>query len=99
MWRNGFPKSPEWISSGPTSETYCHSEFYEHNVENMAVEVIGQDRSDKLVALFLKNWAVGMVALSCHMTMDLSCQEMRDACWERLESLGSRMEGRKRCSE
>ena len=28
-------------------------------------------------------------ALSCHMTMDLLCQEMRGACWDSSESLGS----------
>ena len=48
MRRNGCPKSPEWISSGPTSEAYCGFEFYEHNVENMASEVMGQDRSSNV---------------------------------------------------
>ena len=40
-----------------------------------------------MVALFLEDWGLARVALSCHMTMDLLCQEMRDACWE-AESMG-----------
>ena len=31
----------------------------------------------------------GQVALSCHMAMDLFCQEMRDAFWVGSESLDS----------
>ena len=84
MWRNGCPKS-----SGPTSEAYWGFEFSEHNVGGMAIEVIGQDRSSNVVALFLKDWELGRVALSCHMTMDYLCQEMVDACWESSESMSS----------
>ena len=82
MWRNVCPESPEWISSGRTSEASCGLEFYEHNVENTAIEVIGEDRSSNVVALFLKGWELGRVALSCHMTMEHLCQEMRDAFLE-----------------
>ena len=41
-----------------------------------------------MVPLFLKDWELGRVALSCHMTMDLLCQVMRVACWDSSESLG-----------
>ena len=41
--------------------------------ECRAFEVIGQDRSGKVVALFLEDWELGRVALSCHVTMDLLC--------------------------
>ena len=34
-----------------------------------------------MVALFLEDWELGRVALSCHMAMDLLCPEMTDACW------------------
>ena len=34
-----------------------------------------------MVALFLEDWELGRVAFSC--------QEMRDACWDSSESLGS----------
>ena len=77
MWRNGCPKSQEWISSGPTSEAQCAFEFCEHNVENMAADVIGQDRSSNVGALLLKDRELGRVALSCHMTINLLCQESR----------------------
>ena len=61
---------------------------YEHNNECQAVEVIGQDWSSEVAALFLEDWEFGRVA--CHMAMDLLCQEIRDACWDSSESLGSR---------
>ena len=72
-WRNGCPKkalcgaataligqavSPEWISSGPTSEADGGFEFCEHSVGSMAIEVIGQDRSSEVISLFLEDWEV-----------------------------------------
>ena len=89
MWRYGCPKSPEWISPCSASETSVGCEVYEHNNECRATEVIGRDRSSEMVALFLEDWDLGRVALNCHMIMDLLCQEMRVACWESSESLGS----------
>ena len=88
MWRHGCPMSPEWISSCSTSETSCGEE-YGHNNECRAFEVIGQDWSSEVVALFLEDWELGRVALSCHTAVDLLCQEMRDACWVSSESLSS----------
>ena len=79
------PKSPEWISSGPTSEAVHGFEFSELNVENMAVEVVEQDTSSEVISLLLEDWEVGRVALSCHLSVDL-CQEMRDVCQRSSES-------------
>ena len=42
-------------------------------------EVIGQDWSSEVTTLFLKELELGRVAWSCHMAMDLLCQEMRGA--------------------
>ena len=69
-WRNVCPKSPEWISSGPTSEAGCGFEFHGQDVENMAIGGIGQDTSSEVISLFLKDWEVGRV-VSCHLSMDL----------------------------
>ena len=97
-WRYGCPKSPIWesgdekdpkVGSDSASVTSLRYVVYEHNNERRAIEVIGQDLSGDVVALFLEDWEVGRVALSCHVTMDLLCQEMRDAYWDRSESLGS----------
>ena len=88
MWKQGCPKSLEWISSCSTSETSCGEE-YEHDNECQAVEVIRQDLSSDVVALFLEDWELGRVALSCRMNMNFFCQERRDACWDSPESLGS----------
>ena len=81
--------SPEWISSYSASETSLCCEVFEHNNECRAIEVIGQDWSSEVVALFLEDWELGRVALSCHTATDLLFQEVRDACWESSESLGS----------
>ena len=59
--------------------------MYERNNECRATDVIWQDWSNGVVALFLEDWGLGRVASSCHMTMDLLCQEMRDACWDSSE--------------
>ena len=55
------------------------------NSECRAIDASGQDWSSEVVALFLEDWELGRVASSCHMAMDLLCQEMRVSS----ESLGS----------
>ena len=84
MCRRGSPESPEWISSCSASDTSLGCEVYDHNNECRAIEVIGQDWSSEVGELFLEDWELGRVALSCHMM-----EEMRDACWDSSESLGS----------
>ena len=83
----------EWISPGPTSskewagsEDASSLEYYEHNVGNLAVKVVGQHWSSEVNSLFLEDWEIGRVALSCHLSVDLLCQEMRDACGAGSES-------------
>ena len=39
----------------------------------LGCEVIGQDWSSEVAALFLEDWEHGRVALSCHRAMDLLC--------------------------
>ena len=109
MWTYGCPESPVWGSNGVKwagSEDAFSLECYEHNVGNLAVEVVGQNWSSEVIHLFLEDWEVGRVASSCHLSIDLLCKEMRDACWERSKSLGSPRslcsvcwEGRRRCSD
>ena len=65
MGRHGCPKSPGWISSCSTSETSLGCEVYEHNNECQAIEVIGQDWSSEVVALFLEDWELWRVAVGC----------------------------------
>ena len=42
--------------------------YYEHDVDNFAIEVVLQNWSCEVTSLFLVDWEVGQV-----------CQEMRDA--------------------
>ena len=92
MWRYGCPKSPVWSSNGVEwagSKDASSLEYHKHNVGNLTIEVVRQNWSSEVISLFLEDWEVGRVALRCHLSMGLLCQEMRDACWESSESLGS----------
>ena len=48
---------------------------HEHNVDNLAVEVVGQNWSSEVVSLslFLEEWVLGRMALSCHRAIDFPC--------------------------
>ena len=74
---------------GPKVRARRVYEVYEHSNECRALEVTGQDWSSEVVSLFLEDWELARVALSCHMALDLLCQEMRDACQDRSKLLGS----------
>ena len=87
-----LPKNLVWSSGGDHwagSEGTSSLEHYEHNVDNLDLEVVGQNWSSEVVSLFLEDCAVGRVALSSHMAMDLLCQEMRDVCWVTSKSRSS----------
>ena len=81
-WRFGCPKSPDWDSdvvSWTESEGASFFEQYEHNVESLALNIIGQIWSGEEISLFLEDWVLARVALSRHIALDLLCQEMHEA--------------------
>ena len=47
------------------SEDASSVEHYEHNVGNLALEVVGPNWSSEVISFFLEDWEVGRVALSC----------------------------------
>ena len=60
----GCQRSPVWSSNGVEwagSEDTSTLEYYEHNVD------VGQKWSSEVISLFLEDWEVGRVALSCHL--------------------------------
>ena len=63
------------------SEGLSSSDFREHSVESLALHVIGLYWSGEKVSLLLEDWELARVALSCHVALDMSCQEMHDAWW------------------
>ena len=74
MWKYGCPKSSVWSSNGVEwagSEGTSSLVSYEHNVGNLALEVVGQNWSSEVISLCLEDWEVGRVALSCHLSVDL----------------------------
>ena len=99
LWKCGCPKSPAWSDDGfeeERGEDASSVEYYEHNVDNLAIEVVGQHWTSEVISPFLEDWEVRRVALCCHWSMDSLCQERRDVCKESSESLDS---PRSLCSE
>ena len=39
----------------------------------------GQDQSGEKISLFLEDWELARVALSCHIALVMLCQEMHEA--------------------
>ena len=81
-WKFGCPKSPMWESEGEawsedTSVSSCDPR--EDNECNDALHVIGLYGPGDKVSFFLKDWELARVAVSCHMALDMLCQEMHEA--------------------
>ena len=71
-WKCGCPKSPMWQSEGEAwseDKSASSSDSREDNVCNDALHVIGLYGPGDKVSL----------ALSCHMALDMLCQEMHEA--------------------
>ena len=80
-WRYGCRKSPDWdsdVESWTESEGTASSELCEHNVESLALNVTGQNWSGEKICLFLEGWELVRVPLSCHIALDVLCQEMHE---------------------
>ena len=66
-------KSLAWSGDGfegERSEDTSSEEYCEHNVDNLATEVVGQNGSSEVISLFLDDWEIGRVGLSCQLSMD-----------------------------
>ena len=62
MWKYGCPKSPARSDDGleeERGEDTSSVEYYEHNVDDFAIEVVGQNWSSEVISLFLEDWEVG----------------------------------------
>ena len=81
-WRFSCPKSPMWESEGEAwyeDESVSSSVSRANNVCNCALHVIGLYGPGDKVSLFLEDWELARVALSCHIALDILCQEMHEA--------------------
>ena len=85
----GVQKSPDWdgdVDSWTESEGTSSSEECAYNAESLALNVVGQDQSGEKISLFLEDWGLGRVASSCHISLDMLCQEMHkkgEGCGDR----------------
>ena len=78
----GCPKSPMWESEGEAwsdDESVSSRGSREGNVGSGALHVIGLYGPGDKISVFLQDWELAKVALSCHMDMDMLCQEMKGA--------------------
>ena len=53
---------------------------YRRDTETPTTERRSIATGGEKISLFLEDWELARVALSCHMALDLLCQEMREAC-------------------
>ena len=75
------PKSPMWWSEGEAwseDESVSSNCSREGNVGNDALHVIGLYGPGDKISLFLEDWELAKVALSCHVALDMLCQEMHE---------------------
>ena len=80
-WKMGRPRSPMWESEGEArseDESVSSGGSREGNVCNEALHVTGLCGPGDKISHFLKDWELGKVALSCHMALDMLCQEMHE---------------------
>ena len=80
-------KSPKCESEGEAwseDESVSSTASHKGNMCNDALHVIESHGSgDKISLFFLQDWELAKVALSCHMALDMLCQEMHEA-WKML---------------
>ena len=84
--RNGTAKADR----GRTVGGFSSLDFRGHNVESLALNVIGQNWSGEKVRIFLEGWALARVASSCHGALDMLSKV---ACCHSKESLSLTMDG------
>ena len=72
---DGF-QVPELKGGSEASEDEQADSSSGNNLGNGALFVIGLHRSGGAIAHFLQDWEVAKVALSCHVALDMRCQEL-----------------------
>ena len=78
----GCPKGPKWESEGEAwseDESVSSSGSREGDVCNDALHVVGLHGPGDKISLFLQDWELAEVALSCRMALDMLCQGMHEA--------------------
>ena len=74
-------RSPKWESEGEAwseDESVSSTASHKDNMCNNALHVIGLHGSGDKISLFLQDWELAKVALSCRMALDMLCQGMRE---------------------
>ena len=69
---------PELKDGSEASKDEQADSLSENNVGNGSLFVIGLHRSGDAIALFLQDWEVAKVALSCRIALDMLCQELHE---------------------
>ena len=69
---------PELKGESDSSKNEQADSLSENNVGNGALFVIGLNGSGDVIAHVLQDWEVAKVALSCHIALDMLCEELHD---------------------
>ena len=81
-WKMACPKSPMRESEGEAWSEDKDASFAasrEGNVCNDALHVVGLHGPGDKISLFLQDWVLANVELSCHMALDMLGQKMHEA--------------------
>ena len=81
-WKMSCPKSPRLESEGEAwseDEGASPTASREGNVGHDALHVIRLHGHGGKISLFLEDWELAKVASSCHIALDMLCQEIHDA--------------------
>ena len=79
---NGLPKESKVGCEGEAwseDESVSSTASRKGNMCNDALHVIGLHGSSDKISLFLQDLELAKLALSCHMALDMLCQEMNEA--------------------
>ena len=69
------------LSSEDEDDMISYDEEDEDDAWNLLLDIVGQSYSGMLVVSFLEDEEFARTALSCHLVMDILCQEMQ-AAWQ-----------------
>ena len=78
--RDGFlvPELKDGSEASKDEQADSSSENNVGNGGNGALFVVGLQGSGDVIAHFLQDWEVTQVALSCHIALDMLCQELHE---------------------
>ena len=79
MWRYGCPRSSMWESEDEETKVFRRVSLKRTRCATMRCTSSGCTGLVARSLFFLQDWELAKVALSCHVALDMLCQEMNEA--------------------